>query len=570
MPRNRNDRSHGKQPRKRQQPGLPARPTQSAADPELIQKLRSGLRSPEPLDLLNTASGLMAVTDPRRRSLITGEAPRLSLSQLVESLAGTRFAETTAVLTVMRALTADQELADRIGRELATRRHPMPSWLTTLDQARIDPDVWFLTHILGDGDDYLIGVTLPSGHQLSALIYVDHNLGTVVKDAFVAPAPLEDLMLRLGSQLHDPDQSLTRTDPATARAVVEAAIDLGSRTYPPLETDTWPISRPLIEWMLRMLPTGGTAPGWREWSEEEKSEIADDFFASPYGVPLDRPDERSLLDALLWFGTGYATGDPFRWSIVTVELLLVDWFPRKVIAEPAYLAKLPNLARAFIRYAHHREGIRDDLTLDALAAVDQFEPGYLQAVGDDYAHELAYYELEARAELMEDLRNAAGGQAALDSLDVLPLPDEEFDWTGIADDIRPVVQEMLEACDRCADELFDVEHRTAMRRFLARAAVGDPAPFRRRASPVRGAAAIAWVIGQANQSIGPWPGPKVQDLLAWFGVSGSVSSRANPYLKAIGINPAEQYGAISLRSPDFLVAKFRVAMISARDRWAAI
>ena len=36
-------------------------------------------------------------------------------------------------------------------------------------------------------------MTLPSGLALSALVYVDHNLGTVVKDAFLVPEPMEDL-----------------------------------------------------------------------------------------------------------------------------------------------------------------------------------------------------------------------------------------------------------------------------------------------------------------------------------------------------------------------------------------
>ena len=276
----------------------------------------------------------------------------------MESFVGTPYAETTAALMAIRALVPDELIAARIGRELATRRHPMPDWLTGLDQARVEPDVWFLTHVLGDGDDYLIGVTLPSGHALSALVYVDHNLGTVVKDAFVVPEPLEDLALKIGTPIEDPDQSLTRTDPATARAVIEAAIDYGSRLYPPLTSDSWPMCRPLVEWMLRMLPSGGEAPEPKEWSDEETAAIADDFFASPYGAPLDREDERDLLESVLWFGTGYATGDPFRWSPVTVEMLLADWFPRKVIAEPAYLAKLPDLLRAYIRYCHDRNGIR--------------------------------------------------------------------------------------------------------------------------------------------------------------------------------------------------------------------
>ena len=118
-------------------------------------------------------------------------------------------------------------MAARIGRELEGRRHPLPDWLTALGRAEVETDVWFLTHVQGDGDDYLLGVTLPSGDSLAALVYVDHNLGTVVKDAFVVPEPLEDLALKVGTTIEDPDQSLTKTDPATARAVIEEAIGKG-------------------------------------------------------------------------------------------------------------------------------------------------------------------------------------------------------------------------------------------------------------------------------------------------------------------------------------------------------
>ena len=92
----------------------------------------------------------------------------------------------------------------RISRALAKRRHPCRDWLRDLTEARVEPDVWFLTHIQGDGDDYLLGVTLPSGHSLSALVYVDHNLGTVVKDAFVIPETLEDLAIKVGTTMTDP------------------------------------------------------------------------------------------------------------------------------------------------------------------------------------------------------------------------------------------------------------------------------------------------------------------------------------------------------------------------------
>ncbi len=307
---------------------MSARPGHGAEDQQLFQTLRTAVRSGEPLEFLALVSGFLEVTDPRSRDPFAQDEGRPGLDDLIESFIGTPYAETTAALTAIRALVADEVQIARIDRELETRRHPMPDWLTVLDQARLDPDVWFMTHVLGDGDDYLLGVTLPSGEALSALVYVDHNMGTVAKDAFAVPEPLEDLAIKMGTLIEDPDQSLTCTDPATARAVIEAAIESAATLYPPLTSDSWPMCRPLIEWMVRMLPSGGVAPQRKEWSPQETAAVAGEFFASPLGAPIDREDERSLLESLLWFSTGYATGDPWRWSAVTVEMLLTDWFPR--------------------------------------------------------------------------------------------------------------------------------------------------------------------------------------------------------------------------------------------------
>jgi hypothetical protein len=375
-------KSRDSQQQRRHLRSVPTRPVHedSAQDQALFQSLRAALRSGEPLDLLAVVSGLLEVTDPRSRDpFARDEQQRVSLDDLVESFVGTSYAETTAALTVMGAMVPDEVTASRIGRELAVRRQPIPDWLGGLGQSTVEPGVWFMTHVLGDGDDYLLGARLPSGQSLSALVYVDHNLGTVVKDAFVVPEPLHDLVDKVASTITDPDQSLTRFDPATARAVVEEAIDHGSRLYPPLASDSWPMCRPLVEWLLRLLPEGGTVRERREWSAEETATLAEDFFASSFGSRLDRLDERSLLNSVLWFGTGYGPGDPLRWSPVNVEMLLADWVPRKVVADAAYLAKLPDLLRAFVRYCHQRQGIRSVLTDETLSAVDELEPEYQRA-----------------------------------------------------------------------------------------------------------------------------------------------------------------------------------------------
>jgi len=557
-------------------------------DQALFQGLRAALRSGEPLDLLAVVSGLLEVTDVRSRDPFSPDEQAAGLDELVESFVGTSYAETTAALTALKAIAPDDNLAARVGRELAIRRQPMLDWLTGLDRTRVDARVWCMTHVLGDGDNYVLAATLASGHHLSAVVYVDHNVGTVVKDAFVVPEPLDHLIETMQSSITDPDQTMTLIDGATARAVIEDAIDTGARTYPPFQSDSWPMCRPLVEWLVRMLPAGGAAPARPEWSEEETSAIARDFFGSKFAAGLDRLDERYLLDSVLWFGTDYGPGDPLRWSPVNVEMLLADWFPRKIVADVVYLAKLPNLLRAFIRYCHARQGIRATLTADTLDAVDEWEPQYQRVIRSDRpqgpAALLAGLFPQSLAEddddddddddlsvpeiMLENLGLTVGGRGRLENLDDLPLPDEPFDWTGIPDDIAPVVRSMLDDCDRCADELLDVEYRTAMRRFLGRAAVGDPTAFRRKASPTRGAAAIAWVICRANNIAGTYgSGLSVGDLLAWFGVKGSVSQRAEPFLRANGVDPRRLGGMMELGIPDLLTSTRRRQIIAQRERW---
>ena len=63
----------------------------------------------------------------------------------------------------------------------------------------------------------------------------------------------------------------------------------------------------------------------------------------------NRLDDRAkVMDARrqLWFGTDYGPGDPLLWSPVSVEMLLVAWFTRKIVAELVFLSLLPGLLRA--------------------------------------------------------------------------------------------------------------------------------------------------------------------------------------------------------------------------------
>ncbi|MEP6817727.1 MAG: hypothetical protein ABI873_19490 [Marmoricola sp.] len=575
-----NDRRGRQAPRRQHLRSVPTQEDESAGDgaedQALFQSLRRALRSDEPVDLLEAVSSLLSVTDPRASNPFSDDGPRVGLDELVDSFVGTDYAETTAALTVIRALVADELQASRIGKVLATRRQPMPAWLVGLEGVVV-PRVVELTHVLGDGDDYLLDARLPTGEAFTALVYVDHNLGTVVKDAFVIAKGLAEVLPRMEQAATDPDQVFADVDPARARAVVTEAIQHGALTYPPLESDTWPACRPLVEWLVRALPAGATVPARPEPSEEELARLRAGFFASSHGRDLDHEDQHGLLESLTWFGTEWGPGDPMRWSPVNVEMLLVDWIPRKIVADPAYLAKVPDLLRAFIGYCHESRAIRHALTLDTLAAVDHWEPEYQRLIRSDRPQgpdallagllEVGYDD-STEALMLESLARVVGGRVALLNLDVEPLPDEPFEWGGVPGDIHDRVREVLDLCDRCAVELLDVEHRTAMRRFLGLAAVGDPAIFRRKSSPARAAAAVAWVVAGANETIGHSTAPmEVRELLAWFGVTGSVSQRAEVFMEAAGVGYL--HGGTGLGQADLLVARRRRQVVEQRERYLA-
>jgi hypothetical protein len=576
--------------RSRRKQGHPARRNRP---PDLLAEVRHGLASGEPLPVLQYVSGLLAALDPRGQNPFerrgADDPDRVTLPDLVESFAEVVLPETTALLAVLAELSPDELTRARARRAMAARPHSLPDWLARLGEASVYRAVES-THVLGDGDNVLLGVRLP-GHELTAVIYVDHNLGTVVKDAFAAPTPIDAVAETTRQVMDDPDVRHRDISLADARARVAEAVEKGAITFPPLETDSWPGSRPLTEWLLRLMPEGGTGYIRPTTTKAAKKKLANQFFASESGRPLDDAEHRDLLDEFLWFGTDYGPGDPMRWSAVAVEILLADWIPRKIVADPDYLSRAPALLRAFIQFCHAERKIRPALTDETLAAVDEYEPEYqrvirssrpqgpmalLAAMGvldDGEWQDKAWQHTPFSAEryLLDVLAEEVGGPDALDSLDDTPLPDEAFGWAQVPAELRDRVGQVLAACDRCCDELLGPEYRTSGRRLLARAVRGLSRILQGRGKPEGIAAGVCWVIGKGNGRIGQGHDELgISDLTSYFGVSASsVSERGHQVLGAAGAHLATVYPAVRLGSPDLLVSARRRQIIEQRDRHRA-
>ena len=584
----RRNRRRNAKPRRR-----PAQRTRRARhhtsnEPDLLADVRRALADPNPLSLLSLVSTLLCVTDSRRNHpFARHDGPdlrALTREELVRTFLDVPAPETSALLAVIAEVAGDDAvLSARIRRELGARPRLEPAWLTQLSETSIYRAVR-MSHVLGDGDNIMLGVRLSGGHELTCLVYIDHNLGTLVKDAFVAPASIADMVAEFKGVTDDPDARWDNVSLADARAWVDAAIELATITFPPLETETWPACRALVEWFTRGLPEGGAGYQRPQWDSADIARLADRFFASSDGARLDDPDHRGLLESLLWYGTDYGPGDTLRWSPVKVEILLDDWIPRKIVAPAEYLAKAPDLLRAFIRFAHADVGLRSDLTDETLAAIDAWEPQYQQTIRSPRPQGpnalLAALGLDTEgmpdgsgeSESLEQsiLRPIAldvGDQVQLDRLDDNPLPDEPFRWYGIPDDVTARVHEVRALTDRCCDEMLDVECRTACRRLLAEVASTGPEVFRRKGRAETAAAALVWIVGKANDLFEHRTGGiQVRDLMSHFGLGqSSINPRAATMLRAGGFD-GNTYN-VQLGSPEYLVSARRRRIIKIRDRY---
>jgi hypothetical protein len=456
----------------------------------------------------------------------------------------------------------------------------LPPWLRELPKATPYRTVE-MTHVLGDGDDVLIGVRLHGRSELTVVVYVDHNLGTVVKDAFVVPDPIADLIAFMREKIvDDPDTRWEEIDPADARARVTDAIDRAAQLRLPFESDTWPACRPLVEWIVRKLPVGGLPHTFSEWTVGDVDALAARFLASPFGDSFGETRDRELLERILWLATDHGLRDPLRWSPVSVEVALVDWMPRELRLPVEVVDRVPRLLRALVRFCHGEIGIRAELTHETLAAIDRFEPVFRTEMraarfsgwpgGGSLSSLVADEEVLAFVHEMNlaYVTRAVGGPDALEHLDVEPLPDEPIEWARVPRGLEVEVEAVGGLVDRWCDALADVELRTACRRLLVDVVAADPRVLRRTKRVDVFAAAICWIVGKANDVFSPG-GVMVKDLCEHFHTSsGAPSQRAATMLRAIGV-PTDQYGGMALGSTRYLVSSQRRAFVALRDggRW---
>lgn len=591
-----------------------------AEQPDLAAEFEQALADDHPLSFLAHASSFAQAMEPRRdadldevmraRGMSTGDdesAVRAQLPELPDMLAtfidsGQRPMQ--ALAFAVSRMRSDDLLRARVDRQLGKAVRELPSWLQKLDQAQPTETLEAVDPVAA-GTNLAIGVRLASGHELTVVGFVDFDLGTDLTDAFALDMSPQEYQ-ELGKSLDEGFEHVPAR-PADVRARLTAAIDQGDHTVPPYETDSWPACRPVVEWALRMLPTGGELFADQTLTDEQLEATVSDFLGSAEAGELGSdPDTGTLADALLDFRQ--PQNDPLRWSGKAVEIFLCDYGVRKFLAPREYLAKFPDVLARLIRYSHRVRGVSQRYTDDALQAVTAYTPefhellddrgrpgsnalsmggqaimGMLgaqdpddvdwdnidlpQLLNDPQARE-DYADAHFHRAMRKSAAGKVGGEEALAQVDATPLPDEPLSLDGIAADITDRVAEAGRYADDACDTLLGAETKTVTRRLLHDIAVADPAIFRRgRMDTI--AAALCWIAmvnDNGNPVFSRHTRIPVKDMTNHFGLTATPTQRAKPMLEALGLPPGTS-SPFDLGSPRYLTSTARAEIIDARERY---
>jgi hypothetical protein len=343
----------------------------SPADTTFRDAIRGALAGGHPLSLLSLASMVIHVAKPEPLlSLKSGRRDTNYLDRVLAGLIDVRNRETTALLAVIAELLVDDSAPQlRCRHELAERGEHLPRWITALPRVEVYRAVR-RTNVFGDVDELVVGMRLDGEHELTVAIQIDHNMLSSVTDAGAVPDPIDEALARVAETSSDTHVFEMRL--ADARVWIEDALNKPALAP---ETDTWPLYRALVRWLVGRLPEGGEhrSPVGKSESNEE---LCDKFFATDSAAPFTDSSHRELLLEL--FETG--TCDPLRWSAARVEQA-IGGAPYSEDSIPLEVAlDAPDLLRAFIPYAHAQSGIRDELTSRTLAMVDALRASYKREV----------------------------------------------------------------------------------------------------------------------------------------------------------------------------------------------
>ena len=244
----------------------------------------------------------------------------------------------------------------------------VPEWVTRIAGFRLTSAI-VSEDITGDGLSVVLDYD-DEQHPHTLVVFVDNNLGGIIKDVFVGP-PVDRVL--------DAYQRGGRVTVRTVRPPIAAGIILQAlgetRDYddPPVSEDFEFFTGLLVN-RLTQMPDRPVRPPMRPLlSPRQREHLVEDFLESQQAVGL--PDDAADI-VRLWIdhAVDHTVGGPLRVSGVLVELFLAHWLPRKVLADSTYFDAVPVVVKAWLEFAGEQANLPLDTVEEAVDAVDVWQP----------------------------------------------------------------------------------------------------------------------------------------------------------------------------------------------------
>ena len=294
---------------------------------------------------------------------------------LVDFLAREGSPDALALLAALYAVDPTVIALDcaRAMRQLVDSGVRKPVWYDLAGRARFE-SAWVASDVFDD-QDFLVGRFSYEGaaaHDVCVL--VDHNILHIAKDIGLAPASAD---MRSQWEAVDGMRIADLDVQAYADRLSDSLKSLEHVWEPPVTDDLRALA-PLVNRRLTDLPRPRPIKR-KPMSQGARDRLYASFRRSEPGRELghDTMLARDLID----YGADQFD-DALHWSPIVVELCLTDWFPRKFTLDEADVDRLPVVLRGWLRFAAAERSLADSSLAEMLAAVDEFEPAYRDAMDD--------------------------------------------------------------------------------------------------------------------------------------------------------------------------------------------
>jgi hypothetical protein len=280
----------------------------------------------------------------------------------------------------------DGELGMRAGvlaTEMSENVDALPRWLVDVGEAQISGAAVMRDPVFDDGVTVFLEARHGDGERHAVGVYIDNNLGVLANDIMLADS-IEDVERVMREHpADDGELSLDAIAPGVAAGRIHAAMELTDTTFGVAVGEDYARLRAVA--LMRADETRGyVAVGERaEVTQHTRDRLRDEFLSSPEGAAF-APDSDEAFIAMLAidFSADYADGQLLRWSPVLVELFMVGWIPRKVMAAAELFRSVPVALEAWVRFTARKTAKPAWATEATIEAINRWQDELIRAIGD--------------------------------------------------------------------------------------------------------------------------------------------------------------------------------------------